>query len=160
MVESKDDVHKVYVNQNGIAALKCPACEVTRTIKVQDFKGDKHIVKVRCNCRNVFTVKLEFRKNYRKETKLTGDYFGVSKEGMRGKLLILNVSRGGIGAQVIGMNSNKVGDELRVSFTLNDRQNSLIEKRVVVRLVKQNYIGCEFLDASSHDKALGFYLMV
>ena len=103
---------------------------------------------------------LEFRRHYRKETKLTGDYFGISREGTRGKLLILNISQGGIGAQVMGMNSNQVGDELRVRFTLDDQQHSLIEKRVAVRLVKKNYIGCEFLDSGTHDKALGFYLMV
>lgn len=160
MTESGGEIQKVYVNQDGLAVLKCPVCEAIKTSKVGDFKGERHIVKVRCNCKNVFTVNLEFRKNYRKETKLSGDFFGLTKEGVRGKLLILNVSKGGIGAQVIGMNTNRVGDELRVKFNLNDQHQSQVEKRVVVRLVKQNYIGCEFLDASVQDKALGFYLMV
>ena len=160
MTEDRDAIQKIYVNQDGVAVLKCPVCEASKVSKVLNFKGEKHIVKVRCNCQNVFTVNLEFRKNYRKQTKLTGDYYGVNKEGMRGKLLILNLSKGGIGAQVIGMNNNQIGDELRVRFTLNDQHSSVIEKRVVVRLVKQNFIGCEFLDDSTTDKALGFYLMV
>jgi len=160
MAESRDNIQKVYVNQDGIAVLKCPVCEATKISKVQDYKGERHIVKVRCNCQNVFAVNLEFRKNYRKQTKLSGDFFGVNKEGLRGKLLILNISKGGIGAKVVGMNNNRVGDELRVRFNLNDQNNSLIEKKVVVRLVKQDYIGCEFLDTGSPDKALGFYLMV
>jgi len=159
MAESKDTIQKVYVNQEGFAVLKCPVCEATKIWKVQDFKGERHIIKVRCKCQNIFTVNLEFRKNYRKATKLTGDFFGVSKEGIRGKMLILNISKGGIGAQVLGMNNNQVGDELKVRFTLNDQHSSLIEKRVVVRLVKQNYLGCEFLDVDIHDKALGFYMM-
>jgi uncharacterized C2H2 Zn-finger protein len=160
MAEARETIQTVYVNQDGAAVLKCPTCETVKISKVQDYKGERHIVKVRCNCKNVFTVSLEFRKNYRKETKLTGDFFGVNKEGLRGKMLVLNLSKGGLGARVIGMNSSQVGDELRVRFTLNDQNNSLIEKRVVVRLVKQNYIGCEFLDSTTPDKALGFYLMV
>jgi len=160
MAESKEDIQKVYVNQEGFAVLKCPVCMATKISKVHDFKGERHIVKVRCKCQNIFTVNLEFRKSYRKPTKLSGDFFGVSKEGVRGKLLIQNISKGGLGAQVIGMNNNQVGDELRVKFTLNDQHGSMIDKRVVVRLVRQNYLGCEFLDSDMHDKALGFYLMV
>ena len=92
MTEDRDAIQKIYVNQDGVAVLKCPVCEASKVSKVLNFKGEKHIVKVRCNCQNVFTVNLEFRKNYRKQTKLTGDYYGVNKEGMRGKLLILNLS--------------------------------------------------------------------
>jgi hypothetical protein len=160
MADSEGIIQKVYVNQEGVAVLKCPACDAVKISKVENFKGERHIVKVRCKCGNIFTVNLEFRRNYRKETELAGDFFGLSQEGSRGKLLVLNVSKGGIGARVVGPNTNEVGDELRVRFNLNDKNGSQIEKRVVVRLVKQDYIGCEFLDASDHDKALGFYLMV
>lgn len=161
MADDGDIVQKVYVNQEGVAVMKCPACDAVKTADVGRLKSSaQHVIKVRCTCQKVFTVKLEFRKSYRKDTKLAGDYQRLAGERSNGKLMVVNVSKGGVGAQVIGFNRCRIGDELRVSFNLDDRHHSLIEKKVVVRLVKQNYIGCEFLDQNATDKALGFYLMV
>lgn len=160
MTDNGDSVQKVYVNQEGVGVMKCPACEAVKSANVGALKTGQHVVKVRCNCQKVFTVSLEFRKSYRKETKLAGDYQQLSSGKNAGKLMVVNLSRSGIGAQIIGVNNCRIGDEFRVSFNLDDLHHSLIEKRVVVRLVKQNYIGCEFIDSTANDKALGFYLMV
>ena len=159
MSENGEIVQKVYVNQEGVAVMKCPACEAVKSANVGAMRAGRHIIKVRCNCQKVFTVSLEFRRSYRKDAKLAGEYQSPNSKG-RGKLTVVNVSKGGVGAQIIGFNHCRIGDELRISFNLDDRHHSLIEKRVVVRLVKQNYIGCEFLDLNANDKALGFYLMV
>jgi hypothetical protein len=160
MADDGDIVQKVYVNQEGVAVMKCPACEAVKSANVGALKTGQHVIKVRCNCQKVFTVSLEFRRTYRKDAKLAGEYQSLSSGKGRGRLTVVNVSKGGVGAQIIGLNHCRIGDELRVSFNLDDRHHSLIEKRVVVRLLKQNYIGCEFLDANTNDKALGFYLMV
>lgn len=160
MTDEVDIVQKVYVNQAGVAVMKCPACEAVKSANVGALKTGQHVIKVRCNCQKVFIVSLEFRKAYRKDTKLAGDYQQLSSGRSAGKLMVVNVSKGGVGGQVIGFNHCRIGDELRISFNLDDRHHSLIEKRVVVRLVKQNYIGCEFIDSTANDKALGFYLMV
>lgn len=160
MSDNGDIVQKVYVNQEGVAVMKCPACEAVKSANVGALRTGLHVIKVRCNCQKVFTVSLEFRRSYRKDAKLAGEFQTLPNGKSRGKLTVVNVSKGGVGAQIIGFNHCRIGDELRVSFNLDDRHHSLIEKRVVVRLVKQNYIGCEFLDANTADKALGFYLMV
>lgn len=160
MAAADHNIPKAYVNQDGVAVLKCPACEAVKSAKVDSFKTGPHQVKVRCNCQAIFTVRLEFRKAYRKETRLAGEFQSLGGVRNLGKLTVVNVSKGGVGAQVIGYNHCRIGDELRVSFNLDDRHHSLIDKRVVVRLVKQSYIGCEFLDPNANDKALGFYLMV
>lgn len=160
MTDNGDGVQKVYVNHEEVGVMKCPACEAVKSANVGALKSGQHVVKVRCNCQKVFTVSLEFRKSYRKETKLAGDYQQLSSGRKVGKLMVVNVSKNGIGAQIIGVNSCRIGDEFLVSFNLDDLHHSLIEKRVVVRLVKQNYIGCEFIDSTANDKALGFYLMV
>jgi len=76
-----------------------------------------------------------------------------------GKLTVTNVSMSGLGARVIGSHNMQPGVQLEVKFNLNDANNSELRKRVVVRLVNGNYIGCEFLEKDSSDKALGFYLM-
>lgn len=161
MADEGDIVQKVYVNPEGKAVMKCPACDAVKSADVSRLKSTgQHVIKVRCTCQKVFTVGLEFRKAYRKDTKLAGEYQLMTGEKSNGKLMVLNVSKGGVGAQIVGMNRCRIGDELRVSFNLDDRHHSLINKRAVVRLIKQNYIGCEFIDANTTDKALGFYLMV
>lgn len=161
MTDSADSVQKIYVNQDGLAVMKCPACQAVKSADVSKLRNaEQHVIKVRCTCQQVFAVKLEFRKAYRKEVKLAGDFQSLPTGKHRGRLTVVNISKGGVGAQVIGFNQFRIGDELRISFNLDDRHNSLIEKKVMVRLVKQNYIGCQFLDPSSQDKALGFYLMV
>jgi hypothetical protein len=160
MTEGDDVVQKVYVNQEGVAVMKCPACEAVKSANVGAMKTGQHVIKVRCSCQKVFTIRLEFRKAYRKDTRLAGEYQHLPGGKANGKLTVVNVSKGGVGAQIIGMNHCRIGDELRISFNLDDRHHSMIDKRVVVRLVKQNYIGCEFLDSTAHDTALGFYLMV
>lgn len=105
-------------------------------------------------------VNLEFRKAYRKEIKLSGDYAHLPHKRPRGKMLVVNISKTGIGAQISGAHSIKEGHELQMTFNLDDRHHSLIDKKVVVRLVRKSYVGCEFIEPTSHDRALGFYLMV
>lgn len=160
MTQYKDDIEKVYVNQEGIAVLKCPACEKVKQTKVGKFKGARHILKVRCSCEEVFLVNLEFRKAYRKELSLQGKYILLPDEVHHGRAQIVNISMSGIGLQIPGIHRLQVGEKLLVSFVLDDIHTSKIEKKVVVRLVNENYVGCEFIEASSHDKAIGFYLMV
>ena len=160
MPNTHDDAQKVYVNQEGVAVLKCPFCEAVKTTTVEKFKGSRHVLKVKCTCQKAFMVELEFRKAYRKDIKLAGEFVHLPTRNARGKMLVINISKTGIGFQVLGAVNVREGNDLQVKFNLDDKHHSLIEKRVVVRLVKNNYIGCEFVDSTAHDKALGFYLMV
>lgn len=152
-------MQKVYVNQDNTAVIKCPACEGVKTIPVQQFKGTKHIIKIKCACQELFHAQLEFRKAYRKEIKLGGDYFHLPSQQIAGKMRVLNISMSGLGFTVVGRHGIQVGQPLRVRFNLDDKHHSEIDKPAVVRLVKDNYIGCEFKNTGVPDKALGFYLM-
>ena len=60
--------------------------------------------------------------------------------------------------QTAGTDRFNVGDELLILFTLDDNNDSLIEKKAIVRCVKQDYIGCEFFDSSPPGKAFGNFL--
>ena len=150
---------KVYVNQNNTAVITCPNCEKVKTIPVQQFRGTKHLLNVRCACKELFAIRLEFRKAYRKEIKVGGDYMHLPHRNPRGKMRVLNVSFTGVGMTVAGVHNIKIGNELEVKFNLDDKNNSEVRKKVIVRLIENNYIGCEFLESAKNDKTLGFYLM-
>ena len=159
MTQYEQEISKVYVNQDGVAVIKCPSCEKVKTTKVENFKGSKHILNAKCTCGHVFLVNLEFRKAWRKDIRLSGDYVLLPEQIHRGRMMVVNISKSGVGLQVIGAHRLKTDDKLKVSFILDDNNGSAIDKKVIVRLVKGTYIGCEFLESTSHDRAIGFYLM-
>lgn len=160
MTKYNDDITKVYVSRAGVAVLKCPSCEKVKQSRVDKFKGARHVLKVRCTCGELFLVNLEFRTTYRKEISLTGKYTLLPEEIHQGRIIVVNISKGGVGLQIPGVHRLQQGEKLLVNFVLDDVHSSEIEKKVVVRLVEGNYVGCEFVEASNHDKAIGFYLMV
>jgi len=157
-----EEQNKVFVDQEGMAVITCPVCAKQKSARVDPSAiRDKEVrdnCQVRCTCKTRFAVKLEFRRDSRKNSKLNGEYLGFPKGKPRGKLTVVNVSQNGIGVQVAGTDQFQIGDEILVLFTLDENIDSLIEKKAVVRCVKEDYIGCEFLGSSPPGKAFGDFL--
>jgi hypothetical protein len=150
---------KAFVREDGTTVVKCPFCSHARTVSVQRFKEKKKVIKVKCSCRESYTVSLELRKMYRRSTNLKGSYINISLNNEIGMMIVKDVSMGGIGFEAIGGNRIEKEHELDVTFTLDDTHSSVIKKQVVVRIVNGNYVGCEFIHAHEYNKALGFYLL-
>ena len=150
---------KAFVREDGTTVLKCPFCRHARTVSVSKIKDKKKIIKVKCSCQQSFTVSLELRKMYRKSTNLNGRYINLSLNNESGMMIVKDVSMGGIGFEAVGRCRIELEHELEVTFTLDDTHSSVIKKQVVVRIVRDKFIGCEFLHAFEYDKALGFYLL-
>ncbi|MDX1776570.1 MAG: PilZ domain-containing protein [Desulfobulbales bacterium] len=153
------DQQKAFVRDDGTTILKCPFCKHARTVSVAKVKDKKKIIKVKCTCQKSYTVSLELRKMYRKKTSLEGKFINLSQNNEPGLMLVKDISMGGVGFEVIGSCRIQVEDELQLTFTLDDSNSSVIKKDVVVKVVRNKVIGCEFLNTSEYDKALGFYLM-
>ena len=149
---------KTFVKEDGTTVLKCPHCRYARTVSVIKFNGTKKDINVKCSCLKSYSVKLVHRKSYRKSTNLKGSYINLSLNDELGMMIVKDVSMGGIGFEVIGGNRIKKEHELMVTFTLDDTHSSVIKKQVVVRNVRDKFVGCEFLHANEYSKALGFYL--
>jgi len=149
----------VFVKEDGTTVIKCPFCAHVRTISVQQFINKKKTLKIKCCCKESYLVNLEFRKGYRKSTNLKGRYINLSLDNEVGSLIVKDVSMGGIGFEVIGRNRIEKDHELDITFILDDTHASVIRKQVVARIVRGNFVGCEFLHANEYDKALGFYLL-
>lgn len=150
---------KAFVREDGTTVVKCPSCGHARTVSVQRFKEKKKVIKVKCSCRESYTVSLELRKMYRRSTNLKGSYINTSLNNEIGMMIVKDVSMGGIGFEAIGGNRIEKEHELDVTFTLDDTHSSVIKKQVVVRIVNGNYVGCEFIHSLEYNKALGFYLL-
>jgi hypothetical protein len=150
---------KAFVREDGTTILKCPHCRHARTVSVDKLKDKKKVLKIKCSCQQSYTVSLELRKMYRKDTNLDGNFVNLSLDNARGVMIVKDVSMGGIGFTVIGRNTIQPGHELEVTFTLDDANHSVISKQVMVRVVRDKFVGCEFKHAHEYDKSLGFYLM-
>lgn len=147
---------KVYVGKDGNAVIVCPHCGTTKTVDVKKFRRSRDALKVKCGCGSYFTVSLEFRGAYRKQTRLAGHFTKMPVSW--GEMEVKNVSMTGVGFETLAEHDLEEGDEVTVKFSLDDASRTEVKKRVVVRVVKDKYVGCEFADFVEFDKALGFYL--
>jgi hypothetical protein len=154
-------ISKTYVRPDNTAVISCPHCGLQKSVPVDSFKGSKSTVKIKCGCKNVFTVNLEFRKRVRKRTSLRGSYTNHSQLNKRGSITVKNISVDGLEFSSMDVQSFRVDDELTVEFTLDDEQRSEITKGVIVRDVRKSTVGCEFERSGefAFDGPLGFYIM-
>jgi len=162
----------IFVPEDGTVTIRCPYCLKEQLTYAKKFIG-QHKFKVKCTCKAVFGIQLEFREKYRKETSLDAFIEIISKEEKWGKIMsdsldtnpqsvnskINNMSALGLGITVLGKNKIKKGDHIRIEFTLDNSVSSKIEKKAVVVRVQDNYIGCEFFQTDKYGRDLRFYFL-
>lgn len=158
------DVKKLYSPDNATAILVCEQCGKTRTINISAVKSNPQ--KVRCGCKHEFFISIEARKFYRKQTRLPGEYVHIGEERLKrpdkGRMIVENLSRGGLGFSTERPHNLRVKDTIQVKFNLDDTKRSEVSKRAIVRRVNGYSVGAEFLDldtSNESNRALGFYLM-
>ncbi len=156
------DAHKSFVTLDNIATITCPECHKSKSVTVGKYRNKNHTLKVRCSCDNSFRILLDFRRHYRKETNLEGTYSMQSPALGTGRLNILNISRSGvgfaIGFEVAGRNTMKLGQKAQISFELDNKKMTVMNKVITIRTISDQYVGGEFEDHQALDKDLGFYL--
>ena len=154
---------KYYVNADCLITVQCPVCVKTRTTSVESFRGKNNVVKIKCSCGNIFSIEIEYRKNYRKKTNIYGKYRSVLEPSyIQRDCIIINLSITGVAVKILdGLKINN-DDELIINFTLDDPEKHEIEKTVKVLHVdvENRIIGGEFLYSKirSYDKFIYFYL--
>lgn len=153
------NIQKSFVKTNDTASIRCPQCGLVRNIAVDKFRNSRHTFKIHCNCGNTFVVSLDFRKHYRKTTKLGGTYTFINPpEYGGGQMQVNNISNGGLEFSVSGLHNIDIGYKIAIEFELDNKKRTKISKKVIVRSVRDNNIGCEFRDPDNVGKDLGFYL--
>ena len=165
------EIQKVMVRDGKAAVLQCPNCLESKTISVAGLV--KYRFNVRCKCKHVFAVQLEFRKKFRKQTNLKGyfkrktsqaEWSEIHWEAERWNAFkvnchVVNLSAGGIGFIPINSYEFNPGDFFAIKFALDDSAHTVISKRAIARVVLENYVGCEFVEEDKNDKKIGYYLL-
>ena len=174
-----DNIQRVFVKPGDTATIHCPVCQLAKTVDVGKFRTTRHTITARCTCGHSFPVSLEFRKCYRKKTELPGTYearppklddkqwkktnlIGVYNMQVPatgcGHMQVTNISCNGLQFTTPGSHTIEVGDQARVTFTLDDRKHTNIDKRVIVQSIVGNLIGCQFASNETLEQGLRFYL--
>ncbi len=149
-----------HILKDDFAVICCPFCGLRKRVPAHKFRNTKHKITVRCQCKKRFEVQFNFRKNYRKNIAIDGVFMTVSSDVPTERMMhISDLSRTGLYFKMIDTVVVKQGDELVVRFNLDDTRQALIEKRVVVKLINDNFLGCEFTELDLYEKELGFYLL-
>lgn len=150
---------KSFVKSDDQAMIVCPTCDTAKAISVAQFRHRLHLIKVKCKCGHLFRVHLEFRRHFRKPTDIEGTYDLRPPATGGGKVKVINLSLSGACFEVRGLHDMKIGQEGSLVFTLDNRQETVLFKKVIIKTVNANRIGCEFVQDRAFEKELGFYLL-
>ena len=156
--QNNNRLKRVYVRQDGNVTFICPSCNRVSIVSVSKFKGQRHTIKIRCNCTKQFVTNLDFRQHYRKPTNITGKYILDHPARGEGEVIIRNISLGGISFEVLGAHFTKEGDTGTIDFVLDNKNKTPFERRFTVQSVNGQVVGCKFIKDREYDKELGFYM--
>ena len=154
------NILQILVGQDNRAIVICPRCKHQETIQIDSPKEHKRELQVKCICKNLLTVNLEFRNQPRIKKNLVGTYINNSQKGYVGSFTILNISVSGVGFSYQDAHNFKEGDRLSLKFNLSNGRKTEINKEVTVRYVSKGSVGCEFLEKEKpFESPLGLFVM-
>jgi hypothetical protein len=156
---------KAFVNSNLMATFSCPCCDKSRQMDVSKFlESEKQVkLKCKCSCKHIFSAILERRRSFRKEKFFHGhmvktqrkDY--VSRELIKSKIIVKNISIDGIRIKTLEKIPLKKEEIIEIEFKLNDPKIPKISREVRMKnFLSPVDIGCEFL-SNDHYGYLGEY---
>lgn len=158
-MENTKELIAAHVDSNDMAIITCPNCGIIKKVSVSKFKNSKHKISTRCQCGKRFDLQLNFRSSYRKAVNLPGTFMIISpKTSHWCEMAIRDISRAGVGFENMDSVVVSKGDTLRIKFKLDNGKGTLIEKKVIVKIIRDKYVGCEFKNLALEEKELGFYL--
>ena len=150
---------KVFVNLENRIAFTCPECSRPTSIDIDSLKQKISPLKVRCACKSIFSLDIDYRRYYRKQTSISGTCRSIRPHSSREEeILVVNLSMGGIGFKVTAGWDIEVGHRLELKFQLDDRKKTSLRKVAEVVYVGEDIIGCRFESHQVFEQALGYYL--
>ncbi len=150
----------INITTSRTVMLQCPYCQFVKNISLDQLGGVKHSLVVRCKCKKRFAVHLNFRKCYRKNVNISGKFMTLTPNVSPFlDMTVCDLSKNGIAFKMFSHANIEKSDTLRVVFTLDNSKQTAIDKKVIVRDVRNDIVGCEFTELDLYERELGFYLM-
>lgn len=150
-------MQKVYVDHTNKVKVICPKCGLEKTINVFKFKDTHKRLKASCKCGEVFRFALDFRKHYRKQVQLSGEYF-IHEKNERDDILIKDISMTGINFMTDKPHNFSNDDTVELKLTLDEQVEPEIHAPVRIKWIKDRNVGAQFSNPKSLEKDLRSYL--
>jgi len=148
---------KFYVNDTNQTTIICPKCGFAKMIDTTNYKETQKQLKANCKCGEVFKFTLEFRKYYRKDVRLPGEYI-VLKSGEKGEIIVQNLSLSGIQFTSFRPHHILTDDTLELKFNLDNSSRKEIRRSAKVMWVRDRDVGAQFIEPKLFERDLSFYL--
>ena len=148
---------KAYVDDTNRVRIACPKCGFGKNIDTTNFKDTQKKLKAICRCGETIQFTIEFRKRYRKNVMLPGEYIIQEKE-KKGEIIIRELSLTGIRFESMGPHNILKDDTLELKFKLDNPLRTEIRRLVNVVWVKDRVVGAHYIETKLYEKDLGFYL--
>ena len=151
-------MEKVYVCRTNEVKIICPKCELEKNINVFKFKDTHKRLKAKCKCGEKFRLALDFRKHYRKNVQLTGEYYVQGKDEKE-EILIEDISKAGIRFATLKPHNFSKDDLVELKFNLDNPMRTEVRTRVKILWINDRTVGAQFNDPNLLEKDLGLYLL-
>lgn len=156
---------KIFLSSTQQAPFLCEACgkQVVKDVSRFTALDQKIQLKWTCACGRPNSVMLERRRFIRKNVNLAGVCSFETQDGrsLSAAITLLDISQRGIRFRPVQDHRQpplQPGQRLSIRFSLDDQFKTSISRELIVRKVKGNVVGAEFISDDHYDK-LGAYLL-
>ena len=116
---------------------------------------------VACSCGHLLLFIIEDKRAYLRQTvHLDGLYRHEGENSRLGQVVVENLSYGGCRLRVLAPHDIAVRDRLTISFTLDNKDQTIVHQTIEVTHVKGDIIGANFPSSQDLDHNLASYLGV
>jgi hypothetical protein len=151
-------MEKVIVGRTNQVKIICPKCKLEKNINVFKFKDTHKRLKVKCKCGEEFRLTLDFRKHYRKNVQLTGEYYVKGKDEKE-QILIEDISKTGIRFATLKPHNFSKDGLVELKFNLDNPLRTEVRTRVKIIWINDRTVGVKFNDPQLIEKDLVLYMI-
>ena len=146
-----------WIDDNKQATIACPKCRFDINIDPTKFENAQRRQSVKCQCGELIQFTIEYRKQYRKDVRLPGEY-RIQEKGQKGEIIIRDLSLSGIRFESLISHQILPDDTLEVFFILDNPSRKEIRKIVKVIWVDDRIVGAQYNERNLYETDLAFYL--
>ena len=152
-------MYTIYLDVANQVSIICPNCGLEQNVDTIKLKDTGKKLKGKCSCGEPYQFNIEFRKRFRKDVSLPGEYMfpGIT---LKEDITIKELSFTGIQFECPKPHRILKDDLLEVKFELDDRLKSKMRKFVKVIWVKDRTIGANFIETKLFEGELESYLQI
>jgi len=150
-------MHTIYTDDTNQVSIICPKCRLEQNIDTTNFKDTQKKLDGKCRCGEPYQYSIEFRKSYRKDVRLPGEYIipGIEEKG---DMIVRDLSMIGIRFECLNPHHISKDDTVKVKFRLDDPNRSEIQKPVKIVRVEDRIIGAYYIEKKLYETNLALYL--